>query len=166
MSVSICLCLCGQRSQCSRHQEDKGLENVAAVVPPKWLTKRCKVDDGVGFHQFMSSDVGLTNASFKQIYCAIRVPWRRHSCTNKSIKVTRLTDFTDFSSLIKNENKIWMFHVCLSSLELLFYSCFPRALPPPLTPPPIWYLWRVSCLSINVLCFTRNTCFLSNYPPQ
>ena len=42
MSVSISLCLCGQRSQRSRHQESKGLENVTAVVPKKCQTKRCK----------------------------------------------------------------------------------------------------------------------------
>ena len=40
MSVSISLCLCGQRSQRSQRQEGKGLKNVTALVPKKCQTKR------------------------------------------------------------------------------------------------------------------------------
>ena len=52
MSVSISLCLCGQRSQRSRHQEGKCLENVTAVVPK-------------------NAKQSVANASFKQQYCAV-----------------------------------------------------------------------------------------------
>ena len=48
----------------------------------------------------------------------------------QSIKVTRLTYFKAFSSLIKNKNKICNgFHVCLSSLELLILQLLPPATP-------------------------------------